>query len=334
MFRRNNIIWRSLLKHLLLLATCLGSLSLGNILSKADSQDHLRVNLYLIQSDSNLKKYGKRIIDKAIEKVKARPRLKFSSEYEVNQFLNNISRLHPELRLTEQESHSNKQQTPSKETRRAEAPRNSNTSRPAASLSSYRRLSKDEILANIKAELEKSDYDAIKQFKDDFINRLHSQEIQLNPYRDSSKIPALLFRELQYYLKLHPEMIYHLDGINLSPEVADSFVSRLANAYSLDNMLSIVQEARAYGQGIIDTIAKREEAKAILTEHRNTYKERNQRVGDDYYSTAFHEIDEAITIQQLNKAIAIVENEAYRVRNKSFDYNGRHHGFITLRKIS
>ncbi|WP_231198223.1 hypothetical protein [Streptococcus equi] len=74
-------------------------------------------------------------------------------------------------------------------------------------------------------------------------------------------------------------MIYHLDGINLSPEVADSFISRLANAYSLDNMLSIVQEARAYGQGIINTIAKREEAKAILTEHRNTYRGRNQTRG-------------------------------------------------------
>ncbi|HEL1103722.1 hypothetical protein AT50_00955 [Streptococcus equi subsp. zooepidemicus Sz105] len=331
MLSRHNIVQRSLVKHLLLLATLLGSLGLGNSLSKADSQDHLHVNLYLIQSDSNLKRYGKRIIDKAIEKVKARPRLKFSSEYEVNQFLNNISRLHPELRLTEQETQSNKQQTPSKETRRAEASRNSNTSRPAASLSSYRRYSDAQILANIKAELEKSDYDAIKQFKDDFLNRLHSQEIKLSPFRDRSKTPALLFRELQHYLKLHPEMIYRLDGINLSPDTADSFVNRLANAYSLDNMLSILQEARAYGQGIINTIAKREEAKAILTEHRNTYK---HRVSEDYYNTAFHEIDEAITIQQLNKAIEIVENEAYRVRNKSFDYNGRHHGFITLRKIS
>lgn len=334
MFRRNNIIWRSLLKHLLLLATCLGSLSLGNILSKADSQNHLRVNLYLIQSDSNLKKYGKSIIDKAVEKVKARPRLKFSSEYEVNQFLNNINRLYPDLRSTEQETQSSTRPAPSYQARSSQASHTANTYRTTTPYSSYRRYSDAQILANIKAELEKSDYDAIKQFKDDFINRLHSQEIQLNPYRDSSKIPALLFRELQYYLKLHPEMIYRLDGINLSPDTADSFVNRLANAYSLDNMLSILQEAKAYGQGIINTIAKREEAKAILTEHRNTYRGRNQHVGDDYYSIAFHEIDEAITVQQLNKAIAIVENEAYRVRNKSFDYNGRHHGFFTLRKIS
>ncbi|HEL0614122.1 TPA: hypothetical protein TVN69_000577 [Streptococcus equi subsp. zooepidemicus] len=334
MFRRNNIIWRSLLKHLLLLATCLGSLSLGNILSKADSQNHLRVNLYLIQSDSNLKKYGKRIIDKAVEKVKARPRLKFSSEYEVNQFLNNISRLYPDLRSTEQETQSSTPPAPSYQARSSQASHTANTYRTTTSYSSYRRYSDAQILANIKAELEKSDYDAIKHFKDDFLNRLHSQEIKLSPFKDRSKIPALLFRELQHYLKLHPEMIYRLDGINLSPDTADSFVNRLANAYSLDNMLSILQEARAYGQDIINTIAKREEAKAILTEHRNTYRERNQRVGDDYYSTAFHEIDEAITIQQLNKAIAIVENEAYRVRNKSFDYNGRHHGFFTLRKIS
>lgn len=68
MLSRHNIVQRSLVKHLLLLATLLGSLGLGNSLSKADSQDHLHVNLYLIQSDSNLKRYGKGLLTRLLRR--------------------------------------------------------------------------------------------------------------------------------------------------------------------------------------------------------------------------------------------------------------------------